>query len=292
MKISFASPTGVEGFDVVGKLDANYCPLVGNSHYNVGTMTLHLAGGQVVTTDLDISGSVVSGGYRPLNWSGSQYDVSFSGTVSLSQYGPLSEIDLHPYRIPFCDAGGSPGVPWADDDWIGGQEFGIDNLDLITTFRPALLSLTAADAADPANHVTATDTAGADLYLLANGNDAVEVDFTAAFTLPTYDSSPTGYYVNLVVTRDDAPTVAVYQTNWYWEPSGTSLGPVLLEATPGAQSFTAVLTLTVGGVVLGTATEQIDLCSPRFGRTPKVASTAQGRSSPTGTTIARGRMSR
>ena len=262
MAIEFASPTGVGSFDVVGNLRESVCPWVSGSgsaaRYDAGTMTVYLTGGQTVNVELHLLGTL----------NGAQ--VALSDTVSLSQYGLLDEIELDPHRIPFCNYDSSkPSDYWLthyywDHDGIGEQEFGLDNLQLVT-FKPALLSLTAADAADPTNHVTAaTDAAIADLYLPANGNDAAEVNFTAAFTPPTYDSSPTGYYVNLVVTRDDAPTVAVYQTNWYWEPSGTSLGPVLLEATPGAQSFTAVLTLTVGGVVLGTATEQIDLAQPQI----------------------------
>ena len=100
MTISFAAARGVESISLVGRLNTCICPAEGGA-YKEGTMTVHLANGQTVTTDLVLSASVVPGNYGPF-WTGSQYDVSFAQTLTLTQYGPITKIDLNPNRIAFC----------------------------------------------------------------------------------------------------------------------------------------------------------------------------------------------
>ena len=140
MTISFASPTGVDYFTVVGRLVSSVCPARGDGVFSAGSMTVHMAGGEVLTTDLRVTGTVVAGTNNCDNV-GPHNSVDLYGSVSLWQFGPVTEIDLDVNRIPFVDGvtnsggDGPGGTAWCHH-WIGEQELGIGSLQLATLWAP------------------------------------------------------------------------------------------------------------------------------------------------------------
>ena len=278
MKISFDSPTGLDYLFLVGNLDASVCPSAGNGLYTVGTVTLHLAGGETVTTNLNVSGSVVAGrddcpgDSNDVDNVGPHNDVAFGEQVFFSQYGPLTEIDISPKRIAFTNAtpvqggdgfvgDGAGGTAWCHD-WIGEQEFGIDYLQL-ANFQPALLSLTAADDANPANQVTAitnaaiTAAAIKDLYLPADADGVGHVDLTAMFSPLTFGGTGEGQYVHLMVKRGTTTIGSDYTFT-----NANTLSNLALAATPTAHDFSLVLWLDLdhdGYYETGEPTREVDV---------------------------------
>ena len=257
MTISFAAARGVESISLVGRLNTCICPAEGGA-YKEGTMTVHLANGQTVTTDLVLSASVVPGNYGPF-WTGSQYDVSFGQTLWLTQYGPLTEIDLHPNRIAFCNAEDTTGVSW-DHDWIGGQEFCVDDIQFVS-YEPALLDLTVTDHANPTNHVTAiTAAAIKDLYLPADADGVGHVDLTAMFSPLTFGGTGEGQYVHLMVKRGTTTIGSDYTFT-----NANTDADLALETTPTAHDFSLVLWLDLdhdGYYETGEPTREVDVHIP------------------------------
>ena len=126
--------------------------------------------------------------------------MSFAQTLTLTQYGPITEIDLNPNRIVFWSED-NPNNVWWDHDWIGGQEFCLDNIQFVS-YKPALLDITVADHSNPSDHVTVTGNTAPILYVPGDSSDTGHVDLSAYFVPETIDSNPAAERILVIANAD------------------------------------------------------------------------------------------
>ena len=76
------------------------CEETTSGHYSVGTLIIHPAVGDTVTRDLDVAGTLVQGDNDCENV-GEHTSVDIYDTIYLTEYGPITSIEVIPRRIAF-----------------------------------------------------------------------------------------------------------------------------------------------------------------------------------------------